>query len=836
MKKNKIEPLNIQVAKKAKRERFRKEFDLYATEVSTECPIIIQRGAVLLDTISGSKFLQLKLSNAGKKEVRSAYIKLNCFDDTGDIVGNVVDIAYSDINCIKDACFGDKVLSSIPRAAKVFRFEEIKIAYADGTSERFGKDCFHTIPESKPLKVVIAGEYHGYLDSQKDLRVQPEIITENMSRCICGGLIIGSGKCANCGRDFQQAGYDATHIEELHTNYLAEEQKKQHEKEQKRLAEITVKYQKYLNILSIAASFLLFITFILNILYIATDFGLYALGQVLTVGNVLNYICTLIVAVAMLRQNHKLLLCGVGVRLLLSWRAVIRILISRYALMDVCPWICLLIGVIIIIKGREGKWTKLFSILALVFFSINTIQAIGNLPTTSLPAYLTDITYYFSYALISSYLMICCHIRNCAGVSGGVAANISRQGLKDKEIQQAKISKNDTPEVKEKRLKPLVENVQQGSKALKEKAIDAAHEFDEVKETHIKPFVKDVRCKSKVLKDKAVEKAHETIENQKLKKAEGKETADDESTPRKSPKKVLKILIIIAVVLVVVALAVVIVISHNKKVIEEKGAYFDSILSEENLYGTWKLTILPDPKKNREEKDCLIQFYSDIDGNICCRTDYFAKYHGSGLVQTSNPNYCRISGYVMDNGKVNASIAIRADEGPGQLDRLSLGIYGIAFEKFSKDTIYFSSVQISGDTDGAWVDVQGTTDVIAIMERVQSEQFAESVMDIYDYAGAYEEVGVDGIALKIFADGVGSCNIDISMYRLGEFSGQGELNDKGLIFSAASGDGQICGQITLNSAADVATVEITGSDFSYIGIGDIFEYEKTISSDSMIAQ
>lgn len=269
MKKNTIEPLKIQVEKKEKKERFRKEFDLYATEVSDECPIIIQRGAVLLDTISGNKFLQLKLSNTGEPDIRSAYIKLNCFDDTGDVVGSAIDIAYSDINCTKDVCFGDKVLSSIPYVAKIFRFEEIKIAYADGTSKRFGKEFFHSIPEAKSLKATVGVEYHKFMDDQKNLRAQPEMIAENLHRCICGGLITESGKCANCGRDYQNAVYDAAHINELYTNYVEEEER---EKEKERL---TKKYRKHLFYSGIGACEMFMLSNLISILKLKDNTGLF---------------------------------------------------------------------------------------------------------------------------------------------------------------------------------------------------------------------------------------------------------------------------------------------------------------------------------------------------------------------------------------------------------------------------------------------------------------------------------------------------------------------------------------------------------------------------------
>ena len=228
MKKNKIAPLNIKVAKKEKKARFLKACDVYAWEISKDCPVLVQRGAVLHDNISGNKFLQLKLSNAGDKEIKSVYIRFNCLDDIGDLSGEEVTASYIDIACKHGECFGTKTLILIPSVSKHFRFTEIKIAYTDGTNDRFSKENFQVIPEAKSLKESIDTEYHAYLDMQKELRVQPEQISEEIARCICGGLIIGDGVCANCGRDFKKALQDSTeeNITQAYYDYLGECQKR----------------------------------------------------------------------------------------------------------------------------------------------------------------------------------------------------------------------------------------------------------------------------------------------------------------------------------------------------------------------------------------------------------------------------------------------------------------------------------------------------------------------------------------------------------------------------------------------------------------------------------
>lgn len=260
MKKNKVKPINIEVEKKPKKERFYKEQNVYASEISMDCPVMIQRGAILLDTLSGTKFLQLKLSNTGEKEIKSVYIKMCCINDVNEVVGNSIDADYSDVNCKQGTCFGAKTLIAIHSSAKKFQFDEVKIAYADGTTERFGKECYEPIPEAKSLKEVLPAEYHEFIDVQKDLCVQPEKMKDGITRCICGGIILKDGICASCGRDEQRSFADTTleHIMKARQNYVIAEQKrikaeeyKKHEQRNTKIAAVLLTIATVVELLSI---------------------------------------------------------------------------------------------------------------------------------------------------------------------------------------------------------------------------------------------------------------------------------------------------------------------------------------------------------------------------------------------------------------------------------------------------------------------------------------------------------------------------------------------------------------------------------------------------------
>mgnify|MGYP003293437829 CR=1 FL=1 len=376
MKKNKVKPINIEVEKKPKKERFYKEQNVYASEISMDCPVMIQRGAILLDTLSGTKFLQLKLSNTGEKEIKSVYIKMCCINDVNEVVGNSIDADYSDVNCKQGTCFGAKTLIAIHSSAKKFQFDEVKIAYADGTTERFGKECYEPIPEAKSLKEVLPAEYHEFIDVQKDLCVQPEKMKDGITRCICGGIILKDGICASCGRDEQRSFADSTleHIMKARQNYVIAEQKRIKAEEYKKHEQRNTKIAAGLLTIATVGNFFSILS-LLSMLDII-GVGVFLLSIIGLIPNVL-FIRTLLK-----RQRDKFLKYALGLNML--YDVVSSVILSSsvivggssviLSLVLMLPEAFLLIYLIMYEKGKAEKLHK-FLIIPMVVFALNGLVA-----------------------------------------------------------------------------------------------------------------------------------------------------------------------------------------------------------------------------------------------------------------------------------------------------------------------------------------------------------------------------------------------------------------------------------------------------------------------------
>ncbi|SET46521.1 hypothetical protein SAMN04487771_101946 [[Clostridium] aminophilum] len=448
--------LNISAVKRPKSMRFRKETDLYALQAGAQCPVMLQRGAILLDSVTGKRFLQLKLSNAGEREIKSVYLKLDCIDDTGERAGETIDAAYLDVNCKKDGCFGDKVLSQVSSVARKCLIREVRVAYADGTSERFDQDGFFNIPEAKPLETAVPAEYHRVIATLKDLRVQPENVAEGISRCICGGLITGDGKCANCGRDFKQAMYDAAHIEELCKKHELAERKRREKEEQRVRSE---KSEKVLSVLGFVLGVLLILNAAFSaFVYYSSDFSKSLL---------LLCACVVLDAIAIIRQKNNILLYGLCVSAVVDlWFFLDFVKEIDYHpfnpfnycfvfLASAIVWGALLIGTLFITHRWKIQKTIIFSMVAAVSAVCSIWAELTMLPPwaklTMLPpveAVVIVVVYIIfrnkiAELLICVYIVAFAYFKNCKVASEDGPANVAiniKQAFGDVQTKLIRVS------------------------------------------------------------------------------------------------------------------------------------------------------------------------------------------------------------------------------------------------------------------------------------------------------------------------------------------------------------------------------------------------------------
>jgi protein-S-isoprenylcysteine O-methyltransferase Ste14 len=127
-------------------ERYEKQFEFINAIYSPDCPVALEKGAVLLDTKTNTYMLQLKLANIGTKSILSARVHIDAYDReentiyTGVTQGIAAD--YEELIGVGDA-FGTKKLLPLPNnnAAIFYVFVE-KITTTDRLEYTFAREQY----------------------------------------------------------------------------------------------------------------------------------------------------------------------------------------------------------------------------------------------------------------------------------------------------------------------------------------------------------------------------------------------------------------------------------------------------------------------------------------------------------------------------------------------------------------------------------------------------------------------------------------------------------------------------------------------------------------------
>jgi hypothetical protein len=201
-------PAAARTAPAEKQKRYTRLSGFYPDSWSPAVPVVVQRGAVLQDNLSGAAMLQLKLCNCGEAAVRSVYLAIECFDDAGDPClteeNEALRTAYLDLNCPPGGAFGDKQPIRLPAPSiRTFRFTFEKIVFENGDVLHCEEEEKYALEKPVPITSLIPEETLNRL-GEEDVRFVPQKLEGGWWRCVCGSLS-RSGSCPDCGREKERA-------------------------------------------------------------------------------------------------------------------------------------------------------------------------------------------------------------------------------------------------------------------------------------------------------------------------------------------------------------------------------------------------------------------------------------------------------------------------------------------------------------------------------------------------------------------------------------------------------------------------------------------------------
>lgn len=103
---------------------------------SAGSPVMLNKGAVLKDTVTGNHILQLQFICLAEKEIREAVVEIACLDFLGKCI-ETLDYTYTDLKAGRNELFGDRVPVFFSNAkARNFEINIKEITFQDGTLQQ----------------------------------------------------------------------------------------------------------------------------------------------------------------------------------------------------------------------------------------------------------------------------------------------------------------------------------------------------------------------------------------------------------------------------------------------------------------------------------------------------------------------------------------------------------------------------------------------------------------------------------------------------------------------------------------------------------------------------
>ena len=184
-------------------------FPVVITEWYEKLPFEIMKGNIFVNKDTNQAALSLKMINLSGKTIKSIYIDIECFDDTGDIIGenSVISFAYQDMSIAPNEVFGLNDYIGLPNTrVRKIAIKFVKMAFEDGSVIRT-----EDVGEKKKLLPLISIDTLS--NSLKEAIIEnieksslatcmfiPQQGLNETWRCCCGSQNKSGAFCVRCGR------------------------------------------------------------------------------------------------------------------------------------------------------------------------------------------------------------------------------------------------------------------------------------------------------------------------------------------------------------------------------------------------------------------------------------------------------------------------------------------------------------------------------------------------------------------------------------------------------------------------------------------------------------
>ena len=180
-------------------ERYKRLFTLENNLYQPLAPIIIEAGALQLDTISNKIFIQLKFRSISPKTIIALQVNITTFDIGCTKISELTNFQYLDLAEELGNTFGPKTPIFLPTEnTRSFSIGDIIVFFSDGSCWK-SIDSWMTLPMPTPKECD-----EEYLKQYKIEFGQQALYNfktiHDLWQCSCGSYMqIDTPKCYNCG-------------------------------------------------------------------------------------------------------------------------------------------------------------------------------------------------------------------------------------------------------------------------------------------------------------------------------------------------------------------------------------------------------------------------------------------------------------------------------------------------------------------------------------------------------------------------------------------------------------------------------------------------------------
>ena len=173
------------------------------SEWAQDCPLFLVRSQIILHTESGKLFVVNEFANIGFQNVKGCVIRMECRGANGELLGNVDNCAYQNLDIARNAVFGGNKLFGLPEGTDEIGVIVKSVINADETTYT-NTAMRRGIKIANPVKIDPADEAYDVLSERVGaegvkIKFWPQKF-EGGWRCTCAQINSDSvDVCPLCG-------------------------------------------------------------------------------------------------------------------------------------------------------------------------------------------------------------------------------------------------------------------------------------------------------------------------------------------------------------------------------------------------------------------------------------------------------------------------------------------------------------------------------------------------------------------------------------------------------------------------------------------------------------